>query len=104
MATDSQFASQETSVPLYSVPSKESTSISFNSNQPSSPLDEFSFRNTTPDSTEEYSGSIENAQSNQPSNVESNPHLSNLFSKKRFEWLLEVDDAGEDEDMNKPLL
>lgn len=99
MATDreSQFLSQETSVPLYPVPSKETTAVSFDSN----PGDEFSFRSTSPDSSEDYSGSIDNTITNTESN---NPYLSNIFNRKRFEWLLEVDDTGDDDDMNKPLL
>lgn len=105
MATDDgHFPShEETSVPLYSVPLKESTAVSFNSNRPSSPVDEFSFQSTQPDSSEVYSGSIDNATSHD--DVESNnPYLSKIFNRKRFEWLLEVDDSGDDDDMNKPLL
>ena len=98
MATERQ---QETSVPLYPVSSQQNITDSYNSNRPVQ--DEFAFRSSSPDLSVDYSGSIDNSQLN--SDATSNAYnLGNLFNKKKFAWLLEVDDTGDDDDMDKPLL
>ena len=102
MATERQ---QETSVPLYSVSSQQNTVDSYNSNRPVQ--DEFMFRSSSPDSSVDYSGSIDNSQPGalSSSDDKSNAYnLGSIFNKKKFAWLLEVDDTGDDEDMDKPLL
>ncbi|XP_028398851.1 protein YIPF4-like [Dendronephthya gigantea] len=101
MATEKQ----ETSVPLYSVSSQQNTADSYNSNRPLQ--DEFTFRSSSPDFNVDYSGSIETNQ--QPNAADSDAgsnayNLGSIFNKKKFAWLLEVDDTGDDDDMDKPLL
>lgn len=100
MATENQ----ETSVPLYSVSSQQNTADSHNSNRPLQ--DEFMFRSSSPDFNVDYSGSIETSQpSATDSDSASNAYnLGSIFNKKKFAWLLEVDDTGDDDDMDKPLL
>lgn len=101
MASERQ---QETSVPLYPVSSQQSTTDSYNSNRPVQ--DEFSFRGPSPDT--EYSGTIDvNSQQNagQDDSNSNAYNLGSIFNKKKFAWLLEVDDTGDDDDdMDKPLL
>jgi hypothetical protein len=98
MATERQ---QETSVPLYPVSSHQNTTDSYNSNRPVQ--DEFTFRSSSPDLSADYSGSIDTSQPNSDGN--SNAYtLGSFFNKKKFAWLLEVDDTGDDDDMDKPLL
>ena len=102
MATERQ---QETSVPLYSVSSEQNTRDSYNSNRPVQ--DEFMFRSSSPDSSVDYTGSIDNSQPNGGGGEsgDSNAYnLGSIFNKKKFAWLLEVDDTGDDDDMGKPLL
>lgn len=90
-----------TSVQLYSVSSEPNNIDSLNSNRPLE--DEFMFRSSSPDSNVDYSGNMA-----PPSGVkvdDSNAYnLGQIFNKKRFAWLLEVDDTGDDLDMEKPLL
>ena len=102
MATERQ---QETSVPLYSVSSEQSRADSYNSNRPMQ--DEFLFRSSSPDTSADYSGSIDvNSQQSAGGDSNSNAYnLGSIFNKKKFAWLLEVDDTGDDDDdMDKPLL
>ena len=105
----------ETSVPLYPVSSPgDTTTHSYNSNRPSSPMGEFSFHSQSPDTTQDFAGSIDGGGKNSSVNINSSSmefgsetngyNLSKLFNRKRFEWLLEVDDTGDDDDMDKPLL
>jgi hypothetical protein len=99
MATERQ---QETSVPLYSVSSQQNTADSYNSNRPVQ--DEFMFRSSSPDSSADYFGSIDNSQSNAGGDSNSNAYnLGSIFTRKKFAWLLEIDDTGDD-DVDKPLL
>ena len=98
MATERQ---QETSVSLYPVSSQQNITDSYNSNRPVE--DEFAFRSSSPDLSVDYSGSIDNSQLNSDANSTAY-NLGNIFNKKKFAWLLEVDDTGDDDDMDKPLL
>lgn len=101
MATEKR----ETSVPLYSVSSQQNSEDSYNSNRPTSVQDEFMFRSSSPESNAEYSGNIDTSRPSGIDDANSNAYnLSSIFNKKKFAWLLEVDDGGDDEDMDKPLL
>lgn len=96
---------QETSVRLYSVSPQTNTENSYNSNRPVE--DAFMFRSQSPDASVDYSGSIDVNQANATLDDSKSYayNLGSIFNKKKFAWLLEVEDEGNnDTDMEKPLL
>lgn len=96
-----------TSVPLYHPESPNSQELQ----QDANPIDEFSFTAPIHNDSNLYSGSIDARESlmergqTAENGIDAQSSIySEIFSKKRYEWLLEVDEADDDEDMKKPLL
>lgn len=77
-------------------------------------INEFSFGPPMSQDASMYSGSIEQQEEFMESGRkvdESNggpryrfPFYSQIFNRKNYDWLLEVDQSGDDDDFNKPLL
>lgn len=99
-----------TSVPLFSPSSQPDLENMEADNQ----INEFSFGPPMSQDTSMYSGSIEQQEEFMESGRkvdESNggpryrfPFYSQIFNRKNYDWLLEVDQSGDDDDFNKPLL
>lgn len=99
-----------TSVPLFSPSSQPDLENMEADNQ----INEFSFGPPMSQDASMYSGSIEQQEEFMESGRkvdESNggpryrfPFYSQIFNKKNYDWLLEVDQSGDDDDFNKPLL
>lgn len=97
-----------TSVPLYS-PSSEPI---MDNMETENPVDEFSFGPPLSQDSSMYTGSIEAQEefmeSDQKGELNGGPRyrfpFSQIFNKKSYDWLLEVDESGDDEDFRKPLL
>lgn len=99
-----------TSVPLFSPSSQPDLENMEADNQ----MNEFSFGPPMSQDASMYSGSIEQQEEFMESGRkvdESNggpryrfPFYSQIFNKKNYDWLLEVDQSGDDDDFNKPLL
>lgn len=76
------------------------------------PVDEFSFGPPLSQDASMYTGSIEAQEefmeSDQKGELNGSPRyrfpFSQIFNKKSYDWLLEVDESGDDEDFRKPLL
>lgn len=76
------------------------------------PVDEFSFGPPLSQDASMYTGSIEAQEefmeSDQKGELNGGPRyrfpFSQIFNKKSYDWLLEVDESGDDEDFRKPLL
>ena len=72
-------------------------------------MEEFSFAPpSTPDS-DLFAGSIETGEEYMESSPKGSGEngsalYSHFFSKKNFQWLLEVDESGDDDEFKKPLL
>ncbi|XP_068681699.1 protein YIPF4-like [Montipora foliosa] len=98
-----------TSVPLYS-PSSEPI---INNMETENPVDEFSFGPPMSQDSSMYTGSIEAQEEFMESGRKDEsgegpryrfPFYSQIFNKKNYDWLLEVDESGDDDDFKKPLL
>ena len=98
-----------TSVPLYSA----STDPLMDNMEADNPVDEFSFGPPMSQDSSMYTGSIEAQEEFMESGQkdETNggpryrfPFYSQIFNRKNYDWLLEVDESGDDEDFKKPLL
>lgn len=98
-----------TSVPLYS-PSSQPILENMEGDPP---VDEFSFGPPMSQDSSMYSGSIEAQEEFMESERKDDsngspryrfPFYSQIFNKKNYDWLLEVDETGDDEDFKKPLL
>ena len=96
------------SVPLYSPSSQPPPEHQEIDTQ----MDEFSFGPPISQESSMYSGSIEaqeefmetdrkGEQNGSPYRI---PFSSQIFNRKNYDWLLEVDESGDDEDFKKPLL
>ena len=95
-----------TSVPLYSPSSQPPLDMEVDP-----PVDEFSFGPPMSQDASMYSGSIEAQEEFMESGRKDDasggpryrfPFYSQIFNKKNYDWLLEVDESGDD--FNKPLL
>ena len=99
-----------TSVPLYS-PSSQPTMENVEADPQ---IDEFTFGPPMSQDSSMYSGSIEAQEEFMESGRKEDdsngspryrfPFSSQIFNRKNYEWLLEVDETGDDEDFKKPLL
>ena len=103
----SKFKMAATSVPLYHPETSSSQDFQGDAN----PMEEFSFAAPINDDSSVYTGSIEPRESFMESgkttenvNDAQSSIYSQIFSRKGYEWLLEVDEGDDDDDMKKPLL
>ena len=76
-------------------------------------VDEFSFGPPMSQDSSMYTGSIEAQEEFMESGRKDEsgegpryrfPFYSQIFNKKNYDWLLEVDESGDDDDFKKPLL
>lgn len=70
-------------------------------------MEEFSFAAPATPNSDLYAGSIETGEEymeTEKGQHAGSPFYSQFFSKKGYEWLLEVDESGDDEEFRKPLL
>lgn len=98
-----------TSVPLYS----PSSQPDLENMEADTNMDEFSFGPPMSQDSSMYSGSIEQQEEFMESGKKEEssgapryrfPFYSQIFNKKNYDWLLEVDESGDDDDFKKPLL
>lgn len=99
-----------TSVPLYS----PSSQPPMENTEADPQMDEFTFGPPMSQDSSMYSGSIEAQEEFMESDRKEDdsngspryrfPFSSQIFNRKNYEWLLEVDETGDDEDFKKPLL